>query len=390
MQVYKEEDMRRKWIYIIALLIIGFSILLIIVPSTLASTHTGMIIDTPTPTPDANALLKAANDANNQAQTLITIITIVSVVLAALAIFITAITIITVIFAFLGISSLRDVNEFKEKMRLDLEDMHKDAMATRGSLVYLGLGDRLMSKGSVKEAIESYRKAGTFSPQDDQINYDLGRIYSDAGYYDDAISAFTRATKTNPDYAEVWKGLGLAHRRKGEEMIEPEENNKAIDCLKKAIALKPDDDDAYGIIGGLYRRLEEYKRSLAYYEQAYKINPASSYALGNLASLSWYLGEIVEAKKYFSDTEIAASTRISKGTPEGYWDYYDLALAQLVLGKPSAMDSYKKAIEVTPTPGKEKFKSVLDNLQFLQKASTPIEDLPLVIQMIEDEKSRSL
>src|SRR6266487_1182808 len=356
MQVYKEEDMRRKWIYIIALLIIGFSILLIIVPSTLASTHTGMIIDTPTPTPDANALLKAANDANNQAQTLITIITIVSVVLAALAIFITAITIITVIFAFLGISSLRDVNEFKEKMRLDLEDMHKDAMATRGSLVYLGLGDRLMSKGSVKEAIESYRKAGTFSPQDDQINYDLGRIYSDAGYYDDAISAFTRATKTNPDYAEVWKGLGLAHRRKGEEMIEP----------------------------------EEYKRSLAYYEQAYKINPASSYALGNLASLSWYLGEIVEAKKYFSDTEIAASTRISKGTPEGYWDYYDLALAQLVLGKPSAMDSYKKAIEVTPTPGKEKFKSVLDNLQFLQKASTPIEDLPLVIQMIEDEKSRSL
>jgi len=34
-------------------------------------------------------------------------------------------------------------------------------MATRGSLVYLGLGDRLMSKGkgSVKEAIESYRKA---------------------------------------------------------------------------------------------------------------------------------------------------------------------------------------------------------------------------------------
>ena len=93
-----------------------------------------------------------------------------------------------------------------------------------------------------------------------------------------------------------------------------------------------------------------------------------------MASLSWYLVEVVEAKKYFSDTEIAASTRISKGIPEGYWDYYDLALAQLVLGKPGAMDSYKKAIKVTPTPGKEKFVSVLDNLQLLQtkNAITPI------------------
>ena len=382
--------MRRKWTRIIALLIIGFSILLIIVPNTLASAHTGLSIDTPTPTPDANTILNKANDASNQAQNLITYITVVGVVLAALSIFITAITIITVVFAFLGISSLKDVNEFKEKMHQDLENMHKDAEATRGSLVYLGLGDRLMSKGSVKEAIESYRKASTFSPQDDQINYDLGRIYSGASYFDDAISAFTRATKTNPNFAEAWRELGLAYRRRGEEMREPEDSNKALECLKKAIALKPNDDDAYAIIGGLYRRLGDYKRSLANYEQAYRINPASSYALSNMASLSWFLGEVVEAKKYFTDTEIAASTRISKGIPEGYWDYYDLALAQLVLGKPSAMDSYKQAIIATPTPGKEKFKSVLDNLQFLQKASTPISDLPLVIQMIEDALSNSI
>jgi hypothetical protein len=109
-----------------------------------------------------------------------------------------------------------------------------------------------------------------------------------------------------------------------------------------------------------------------------------------MASLSWYLGEVVDAKKYFSDTEIAASTRISNGTPEGYWDYYDLALSQLVLGKPGAIDSYKQAINVTPTPGKEKFKSVLDNLLFLQKGSTPIPGLEQVIQMIEDAKSKSL
>ena len=95
MSVYKEEDMRRRWICSITLLIIGFSILLIIVPNTLASAHTGLSIDTPTPTPDANTILNKANDASNQAQNLITYITVVGVVLAALSIFITAITIIT-------------------------------------------------------------------------------------------------------------------------------------------------------------------------------------------------------------------------------------------------------------------------------------------------------
>jgi len=375
--------MQRKWFFTFALLLILFSTLLIIVPNTSAFAHNGLILDTPTPTPDANAILNKANDASTQAQNLNMVITIG---LAILAVMLTAFALVSAGLAFLGFTSFRDFNSLKKQMRLDLEDMR----ATRDSLVYLGLGDGLMSKGSVKEAIESYRIAGTLSPKDDQMNYVLGRIYSNAGYFDDAIKAFDRSTQDNSDNAESWRELGLAYRRRGEEMREPEDSNKALECLKKAIALKPNDDDAYAIIGGLYRRLGDYKRSLANYEQAYRINPASSYALSNMASLSWYLGEVVGAKKYFSDTEIAASTRISKGIPEGYWDYYDLALAQLVLGKPGAMDSYKQAIIATPTPGKEKFKSVLDNLQFLQKASTPIPDLPLVIQMIEDAISNSI
>lgn len=129
--------------------------------------------------------------------------------------------------------------------------------------------------------------------------------------------------------------------------------------------------------------------ALANYKQAYSINSSSSYALGNIASLSWYLGEVVEARKYFTDTERAASRRISAGTPEGYWDYYDLALSQLVLGKSTAIDSYKQALANTPAPSRVVFESVLENLKFLQTGSTPIPDLPQVIPLIEDAKSKS-
>lgn len=379
--------MQRKWIGIIALLLMLLSTLLIIVPNTSVFAHNGMIVNTPTPTPDVNAILNKANDASNQAEHLNTVVTIGLAVLGAV---LAALAIVSAGLAFFGITSFRDINGLKEQMRQDLEDMRKDAAATRGSLVYLGLGDRLMSKGSDKEAIESYRKAATFSPKDDQINYALGRIFSGAGFFDDAILAFSAATQANPDNAESWRDLGLAYRRRGVKMSEPEDYDKAIECLKRAITLKPDDDDAYAVIGGLYRRKGEHQRALANYKQAYSINPGSSYALGNIASLSWYLGEVVEAKKYFTETEKAASGRITAGTPEGYWDYYDLALSQLVLGRPGAIDSYKQAIDKTPPPGKVVFESVLDNLKLLKTARTPIPDLPQVIQLIEDAKGKLL
>ena len=396
---HTEKDMQRKWICALALLLLA--ILWITVPHTSVSAHSIGIADT-TPTPDANAILNQANAANNQAQSLNTIVitglTVLGIVLAAL-------TLVSAGLAFFGIISLKDINDIKEQIRKDLEDMRKNATDTHGSLIYLGLGDRLMSKGSIKEAIANYRKAGAFSPKDDQVNYVLGRIYSGAGYFDDAIKAFTVATQANADYTEAWRELGLAYRRRGDKMHELGDYDEAVKCLNKAITLNPDDDDTYAIFGGLYRRRgeywqaltndkqaeEEYKRALARYKQAYSINPNSSYALSNIASLSWHLGEVAEARKYFEDAEKAATGRIAVGKPEGYWDYYDLALAQLALSKSQdAIKNYEKAIASTPIPGRVVFESVLENLKFLQKAHTALPDLPQVIQMIEEARGKSL
>lgn len=379
--------MQRRWLSILALLLIVFSLLLILVSNTSVFAHTLIVVDTLTPTPDVNAILTKANDADTQAQNLNTIMTIglaiVGVVLAALAI-------VSGGLAFFGITSLRDINSLRDQMSKDLEKVHKDATAIQGSLVYLGLGDRLMNKGLTKEAIENYRKAGAFSPENDQINYILGRIYSSAGYFDDAITVFIAATTVNAENAEAWRDLGLAYRRRGEKMSDLEDFENALRCLKKAVALHPQDDDTYAVIGGLYRRKKEYRSALANYTQAYAINPGSSYALGNMASLAWYLDETQEARTYFTDTELASSRRIAAGTPEGYWDYYDRALSQLALGNPHALASYKEAIQHTPTPSKVTFDAVLDNLHLLNHAPTAIPHLPQVIQMIEDAKRKSL
>ncbi len=139
------------------------------------------------------------------------------------------------------------------------------------------------------------------------------------------------------------------------------------------------------MLGGLYRRKEKYTQAFDFYERAWRLDPNSSYALGNLASLFWYQGNVDEARKYFGYAEVATRSRIKKGQESIYWAYYDLALAQLVEENiEEAKRTY--AIAVRETPGKSPIDSVLNNLYLLQKAPQPMQGLDDVVKMLEDAK----
>ena len=85
-------------------------------------------------------------------------------------------------------------------------------------------------------------------------------------------------------------------------------------------------------------------------------------------------------------TELVSMDHSTTPPAEVYWDYYNLALAQLVLGKmEDAKKSYTKAIG--ETPGVVQFDTVLNVLHFLRKAKDPIQGLDEVIQMLEKAKS---
>jgi tetratricopeptide (TPR) repeat protein len=302
-------------------------------------------------------------------------------------------------------------NEWREhvnqinQLEQEAKDKQTALVRTQQALVYLGLGDRLYNQKDIKNAVAAYKKVASLLPDDPQINYVLGRIYSGAEYFDDAINSFEAALKVQPDLPEVEMELGLAYRRRGEYQKGPNEDAlrtidyaKAIEHLQRATELSSNHkasfatlsgldrpEDAFATIGGLYRRKGEYEKALEYYEQAYRINPSSSYALGNVASLSWYLVKLDKAREYYILTEALAKVRNMTPHPEDYWDYYDLALAQLVLGKTNeAKDTYRIAIE--KTPGVVPIDSVLDVLRLLQKAKDPIPGLNDVIEMIEKAK----
>jgi tetratricopeptide (TPR) repeat protein len=374
---------RKLFLLSIVFMLIVASLLLISISDTRVSAHGG--IQLASPTPDASTVINTANDAVSHAQDILNIVndfvTLLGVVLGLFALVVGALT-------FLGIRSYREINDLEKNLRATLESIKKEADRTRQALVYIGLGDRLFSQKNTAEALEYFKKAGSLLPNDPQINYVLGRTYSSAGDYDAAITKLEASRPEQPiEQSKVLKELGLAYRRRGEALNQDADYDEAVTLLKRAFALNPTDSDTLAIIGGLYRRRKEYTQALNFYDRAWRANPGLSYVLGNLASLSWFQGNVSDALKYFGFTEVAATGRIKKGQPEEFWDLYDLGLAHLATGKiAEANEAYTKAIQ--ETPGNVQFDSVLNNLYFLQQAPQTMPGLRDVVKMIEDAKAK--
>ena len=277
-----------------------------------------------------------------------------------------------------------------EAIRLELSNLKQtvtsEFTAASQAGVLLSLGNQFIRDGKRDQAIEAYQEARRLQPDDPEINYRLGRAYSNAGRFEDAIMAFEKAVYARPNFPSALMELGLTYRRHAERAATKEEllaeYRLAERYLQQAIRLNPEYEDALGALGGLYRREKKYKQSLEYYKRARKVDPNSSYALNNIASLAWHEGEIELAKLTFQDVDRVATERINSGITEGFWDYFDRALARLVLGRrEEAKADHLRAIAMTPE--EENFRSVVDNLYFLQESETPIEGLDEFIELIE-------
>jgi tetratricopeptide (TPR) repeat protein len=405
---------RKHFLFAVALLAILLSMLLVIASGSFAQAHNTTIIDAPTATPDPNQILNQANQATSEAQGTLNVISII------LGFFSVMVGILGIAAGILTTYGFILINRYRKQLGEEREEATKKRAAMDNALkavVYLGLGDRLYNQDKKQEAVAIYRKVGSLLPEDSEINNSLGRIYSGTGYYDDAIAAFNAALSVNPNFAEAEMELGLAYRRRGEAQQGPDaetlrntDYDEALVHLKRAVDLRPGYEQALAGLGAVYRRMgdnergtqhdakarEYYQQAREYYKQAQIADPSSSYALGNVASLSWYLGEKKNANSYFILAEHAAKIRILNAgqSPEIYWDYYDLALAQLVLGeinknkalKDEAIQTYTTAIHLTP--GAVQFDSVLNNLYLLQKAQEHIDGLDAVIAMLEAAKSK--
>src|SRR5439155_16316963 len=97
------------------------------------------------------------------------------------------------------------------------------------------------------------------------------------------------------------------------------------------------------------------------------------------------------SRRAYTRAEQIANKRIAtKISYEPFWDYYDLAMSKLVLGrKDEALKDYQAAVDVTSTP--ENFQSVLSGLFFLKEVEDkyPIVGLDNAIVIVKAGKAEA-
>jgi tetratricopeptide (TPR) repeat protein len=280
-----------------------------------------------------------------------------------------------------------------------LQDQSKKMNDIFRAFSYLELGNQLLEQRKINAAIQVFQKAKQLQTDNVQANYMLGQTYRKIGSYDEAIDCLKTAITAEKEFALAHFELGMAYRSQADKLYadpalkqqHDKEYDKTIEYLKEATRLLPDDEESIATLGGTYRRYGKYQEALDCYNRALKLNPDSSYALGNVALLSWHEGKLDDSRRAYSRTEQMATKRIeTKISYEPFWDYYDLAMAKLVLGrKEEALKDYQTAVDLTFTP--ENFQSVLNGLYFLKEVEDkyPIVGLHDAITIVQAGKAKA-
>ena len=106
----------------------------------------------------------------------------------------------------------------------------------------------------------------------------LGTVCYNAGFYEDAILAFTRAISDTPKSAWLWAWLGASHLNAGE-------TDDAILALEQAVELDEDVGWYYRFLGDAYRDAGEIEEARVAYLRALELDPEDRAARQALDSL---------------------------------------------------------------------------------------------------------
>ena len=128
------------------------------------------------------------------------------------------------------------------------------------------LGDALLQKGQLGEAIAQFRKALDIYPNYDAGHYNLGVALFREGQFDESIAQFQKALQINPNYAEAHSNLGLALLQKGQ-------LDDAIEQYQVALKINPSFALAHANLGVAFIRKGQIDDAIAQFQEALRLNP---------------------------------------------------------------------------------------------------------------------
>ena len=212
--------------------------------------------------------------------------------------------------------------------------IHTLACTSNNATAHCNLGNALIEKGSVDDAIAHYQKALQIAPGYAEALNNLGNALLQKGSVDDAITHFQKALQIGPDNAEAHYNLGNALLQKGK-------MDEAIVHYQRALQIKPDYAKAHYNLGSILLQKGSVDEAIAHYQKALEIKPDHVKARISLGTALLQKGRADEAITNFQ--------MVLQIKPDDADACVNLGNALLQKGKmDEAIVHYQKALEIMP------------------------------------------
>jgi len=150
------------------------------------------------------------------------------------------------------------------------------------------LGDILLKKGMVNEAIAQLQQTLAIQPDDAVAYNNIGMALVQKGQLDEAITNYQRALAIQPDYA-------LAHYNLGDVLLQKGQVDEAVMQLQQALAIQPEFAEAHNNLGNILLQRGKTDEAIANFQQVLAIQPDYAPALYNLGNALFLKGQTDEA-----------------------------------------------------------------------------------------------
>jgi len=160
---------------------------------------------------------------------------------------------------------------------------------------YSDLGNLLLERGQVNEAIAHFQKALALQPDEAWLHNNLGNAFAKNGQLDEAIRQYQEALRLKPDHALAHNNLGLALGREGQ-------MDEAIRQFEQALLLKPDHADARNNLGNALGQKGQTDEAIRQFQETLRLKPDHAGAHYNLGVAFSQKGQMTEAIRQLQET----------------------------------------------------------------------------------------
>ncbi len=168
--------------------------------------------------------------------------------------------------------------------------MWSDVVAKRptNARAHVALGNALLDRDRVADAIASFRRAVELRPDFADARVALGMALARQGLVSEAIEQYRIGLQREPNHARGWYNLGNALGRLGQV-------DESIDAHRKSLELRPRFGDAHCNLGNALVRRGRLDEAIAEYHIAIDIDPTVARYHNNLGDALRQLNRLDEA-----------------------------------------------------------------------------------------------